>query len=154
MTSYISYLLAANAAKQRLAELFESETLDSERYRSTAIVADGRNRTARTNVEQNNNMARGYSSPQRRPAPDSLRTAIPTKKSDQVKRNLTVSGLALAVVFSGAVISAHTDRPVFWLLVGPTPFAVAYTLRTCLRHRLIRREGLLVFTERNPRYLN
>ena len=40
MTNYVSYLLAANAAKRRLAELFESETLDSEGYRSAAIVAD------------------------------------------------------------------------------------------------------------------
>jgi hypothetical protein len=154
MTNYVSYLLAANAAKRRLAELFDSETLDSEGYRSTAIVAGDRNRAARTNAEQNNNIARGYSSPQRWPAPASKRTVIPTKKSDQVKRDLTVSGLALALVFSGAVISAHTDRPAFWLLVGPTPFAVAYTVRTCLRQRLIRREGLLVFSERNPRYLN
>ena len=150
MTNYVSYLLAANAAKRRLAELFESETLDSEGYRSAAIVTGDRHPAARTNAEQNNNMARAYSSPQRWRAPDSMRTAIPTKKSDQVKRDLTVSGLALALVFSGAVISAQTDRPAFWLLVGPTPCAVAYTVRTCLRHRLIRREGLLAFSERNP----
>src|ERR1700756_151061 len=135
MTNYVSYLLAANAAKRRLAELFESETPDSEGLRSTAIVPCDRNRAARTDAEQNNNLARENSSPQRWPAPDSIRTAIPTKKPDRVKRDLTVSGLALALVFSGAVISAHTDRPAFWLLVGPTPFAVAYTVRTCLRQR-------------------
>ena len=55
----------------------------------------------------------------------------------------------LALVLVGVVVAAHTDRPVFWLLIGPTPFAVLHTTRTFLRQRVIRREGLLMFCERN-----
>lgn len=146
MINYVSYLLAANAAKRRLAELFESETLVSSDYNSTPIVFGEGNRAARTNIEQNNNMVREYSSLQRWPVPKRVATAIPTKKA---KRDLTASGLVLALLFSGAAVAAHTDRPAFWLLVGPAPFAVAYTVGVCLRHRLIRREGLLVFCEQN-----
>ena len=145
MTNYVSYLLAANAAKRRLAELFESETLGSPDYSSTPIVLGEGNRAVRTNVEQNNNLVREYSSSERWPVLGRVTTAIPTKKT---KRDLTVSGLVLALLFSGAVVAAHTDQPVFWLLVGPAPFAVVYTVGTCLRHRLIRREGLLMFCER------
>ena len=134
MINYVSYLLVANAAKRRLAQLFESETLLSSDYSSTPIAFGEGNRAARTNIEQNNNMVREYSSLRRRPVP---------------KRDLTVSGLVLALLFSGAAVAAHTDRPAFWLLVGPAPFAGAYTVGVCLRHRLIRREGLLVFCERN-----
>ena len=145
MINYVSYLLAANAAKRRLAELFESETLGSPDYSSTPIVLGESNRAVRTNVEQNNNLVREYSSSKRWPVSGRVTTAIPTKKT---KRDLTVSGLVLALLHSGAVVAAHTDQPVFWLLVGPAPFAVAYTVGTFLRHRLILREGLLVFRER------
>ena len=58
MTNYVSYLLAANAAKQRLAELFESETFGPADYRSTAIVAGDRNRATRTDAERNSNAVR------------------------------------------------------------------------------------------------
>jgi hypothetical protein len=149
MNNYVSYLLAANAAKRRLTQLFESESLGSADYESTTIVARDHNGAARTNAEQNSDEVRGYNSSQRWLVPNLIKTAIPSKKSNQVRRDLTVSGLALALVFSGAVVSAHTDRPAFWLLVGPAPFAVAYTLRTCLRQRLVRRDGLLIFCERN-----
>ena len=146
MTNYVSYLLAANAAKRRLAELFESGTLGPADYRSATIVAGDRNSASWTTTEQNNNV-REYSRSQRRPDPDWARTAIPTKASDRVKRDLTVSGLVFALLFSGVVTAAYTDQPVFWLLVGPAPFAVAYTLRTSLRRPLVRREGLLVLCE-------
>ena len=146
MTNYVSYLLAANAAKRRLAELFESGTLGPADYRSATIVAGDRNSASWTTTEQNNNV-REYSRSQRRPDPDWARTAIPTKESNRVKRDLTVSGLVLALLFSGVVTAAYTDQPVFWLLVGPAPFAVAYTLRTSLRRPLVRREGLLVLCE-------
>ena len=149
MTNYVSYLLAANASKRRLAELFESETLGPADYGSTTIVAGDRNSASWTTTKQNNNAVREYNRSQRRPDPDWARTAIPTKKSNRVKRDLTVSGLVLALLFSGVVTAAYTDQPVFWLLVGPAPFAVAYTLRTCLRRPLVRREGLLVLCEQD-----
>jgi hypothetical protein len=44
----------------------------------------------------------------------------------------------LALVLVAVIIAAHTDHPVFWLLVGPTPFAVLHTTRAFLRERVIR----------------
>ena len=58
----------------------------------------------------------------------------------------------LALVLVGVVVAAHTDHPVFWLLVGPTPIAVLHTTRTFLRQRVIRREGPLMFRKRNRLY--
>jgi hypothetical protein len=80
------------------------------------------------------------------------RTTIPTIGSGDIKRDLTVSSFMLALVLVGVVVAAHTDHPVFWLLVGPTPIAVLHTTRTFLRQRVIRREGPLMFRKRDQLY--
>jgi hypothetical protein len=148
MTDYVSYLLESDAAKRRLAEQFEAEPLRSVARRSTAIVAHDQSRTARTAIEKNNNTFQEYRRA-RTPVRSRTRTAIPTKESGQPKRDLTVSSLMLALVLVGVILAAHTDRPVFWLLIGPVPFVVLHTTRTFLRQRVIQREGLLVFCKRD-----
>src|SRR5258708_34689957 len=89
---------------------------------------------------------------ERTPVRSRKRTAIPTIGSGDTKRDLTVSSFMLALVLVGAVVAAHTDHPVFWLLIGPTPFAVLHTTRTFLRQCVIRRERLLVFCKRDRGY--
>jgi hypothetical protein len=148
MTNYISFLLETDAAKRRLAQLFESETLSSADHGLRAIVPRDRSLAARTTVEKDNNTFQEYHC-RRRPARGRTRTAIRTIESGQTKRDLTVSSFMLALVLVGVVLAAYTDRPVFWLLIGPTPFAVLHTTRTFLRQRVMRREGLLMFCERN-----
>ena len=148
MTDYVSYLLESDAAKRRLAEQFEAEPLRSVARRSTAIVAHDQSRAARTAIEKNNNTFQEYRRA-RTPVRSRTRTAIPTKESGQPKRDLTVSSLILALVLVGVILAAHTDRPVFWLLIGPVPFVVLHTTRTFLRQRVIQREGLLVFCKRD-----
>jgi hypothetical protein len=148
MTDYVSYLLESDAAKRRLAEQFEAEPLRSVARRSTAIVAHDQSRTARTAIEKNNNTFQEYRRA-RTPVRSRTRTAIPTKESGQPKRDLTVSSFILALVLVGVILAAHTDRPVFWLLIGPVPFVVLHTTRTFLRQRVIQREGLLVFCKRD-----
>ena len=148
MTDYVSYLLESDAAKRRLAEQFEAEPLRSVARRSTAIVAHDQSRTARTAIEKNNNTFQEYRRA-RTAVRSRTRTAIPTKESGQPKRDLTVSSLMLALVLVGVILAAHTDRPVFWLLIGPVPFVVLHTTRTFLRQRVIQREGLLVFCKRD-----
>ena len=88
------------------------------------------------NFKKNNNTFRKYRCT-RTPARGRTRTAIPTIESGQTKRDLTVSSFMLALVLVGVVVAAHTDRPVFWLLIGPTPFALLHTTRTFLRRRVI-----------------
>src|ERR1700680_3965231 len=70
---------------------------------------------------------------ERTPVRSRKRTAIPTIGSGDTKRDLTVSSFMLALVLVGVVVAPHTDHPVFWLLIGPTPFAVLHTTRTFLR---------------------
>jgi hypothetical protein len=65
----------------------------------------------------------------RTPVRSRARTAIPTIESGLTKRDLTVSSFMLALVLVGVIVAAHTDRPVFWLLIGPTPFVVLHITR-------------------------
>jgi hypothetical protein len=140
MNNYVSFLLETDAAKRRLANLFESETRRSVDHWSTAIVPGDQSRAAQTGGQENNNTFREYRSTQT-PGRARARTAIPTIASGQTKRDLTVSSFMLVLVLVGVVLAVHTDRPVFWLLIGPTPFAVLHSVRTFLRQRIIRREG-------------
>jgi len=89
---------------------------------------------------------------ERTPVRSRKRTAIPTIGSGDTKRDMTVSSFMLALVLVGVVVAAHTNHPVFWLLIGPTPFAALYTTRTFLRQRVIRREGPLMFCKRDRLY--
>ena len=129
MTDYVLFLLETDAAKRRLAQLFESETQGWADHLLTTIAARDRSRAAPTNADQNNNSLPAYRCTPGR-FRDRTRTAIPTRESGQTKRGLTASGFVLALVLVGVIVAAHTDRPAFWLLVGPAPFAVLYILRT------------------------
>jgi hypothetical protein len=44
----------------------------------------------------------------------------------------------LMLLLLGLFMAAHSDRPVFWLLVGPGPLAVAFTLATFVRRGFLR----------------
>lgn len=147
MNDYIVFLWEADAAKRRLGELFESETAGPT-DRLTAIVDRGRSRAALTGVDKNNNLFREYHCT-RTPVCGGTRTAIPTTVLNRPKRDLTVSSFVLALVLVSVVLAGHTDQPVFWLLIGPTPLAVLHTIRAFLRQRVVRREGLLTFSDRN-----
>jgi hypothetical protein len=140
MNNHISFLLEAEAAKRRLAQLFQSERLGRANHRSTAIVTRDSSRAVRTDTKQNSKM----SQEDRR---ERTRTALPTRQPCQMKRDLTVSSFVLALVSVGVLLAAYTDQPVFWLLIGSTPLGVLYTIRTFLRLRVNRRHGLLVVYE-------
>ncbi len=141
MNNYISFLLEAEAAKRRLAQLFQSERLGRANHRSTAIVTRDSSRAVRTDTKQNSKM----SQENRR---ERTRTALPTRQPCQMKRDLTVSSFVLALVSVGVLLAAYTDQPVFWLLIGSAPLGVLHTIRTFLRLRVNRRYGLLVVYER------
>jgi Flp pilus assembly protein TadB len=148
MSNHISLLLEAEAANRRLAQLFQSEKLDRATHRSTAIVTRDSSGAARRDSKQNSKISR-ENRRERTPVRSRTRTATPTIGSGDTKRDLTVSSFMLAFVLVGVVVAAHTDHPVFWLLIGPTPFAVLHTTTTFLRQRVIRREGLLMFCTRD-----
>ena len=60
-----------------------------------------------------------------------------------MRRDLTVSGFVFTLVLVGVILAANTDRPIFWLLIGPAPVAVLHTIRTFLKQLLRRQEVLL-----------
>ena len=115
------------------------------------VVLDTRDSipAVRTDIEQNSEACREtcrkHGLIHSRMAP-----AIPTRQPGQMKRDLTVSGFMFTLVLVGTILAAYTDRPVFWLLIGPAPVAVLHTIRTFLRQRLRRQEDLLEFSEKGP----
>jgi hypothetical protein len=129
MSNHILHLLEAEAANRRLAQLFQSEKLDRATHQSTAIVTRDSSGAARRDSKQNSKMYRGNRR-ERTPVHSRTRTATPTIGSGDTKRDLSVSSFMLALVLVGVVVAGHTDHPVFWLFVGPTPFAVLLTKRT------------------------
>ena len=66
-----------------------------------------------------------------------------------IKENWTTGdisgfGFAFSLVLLGTIVSAFSDRPVFWLLVGPGPLVIGLTLIAFLRHLFSVRRGLTV----------
>jgi hypothetical protein len=44
-------------------------------------------------------------------------------------------GFAFTLVLSGTILSAYSDRPVFWLLAGPGPLVMGLSLIAFLRYK-------------------
>jgi hypothetical protein len=64
-----------------------------------------------------------------------------------IKENWTTGdisgfGFAFSLVLLGTILSAYSDRPVFWLLVGPGPLVVGLTMIAFLRHQFGVHRGL------------
>ena len=142
MTNHVSFLSEAEAAKRRLAQLFQSEQLGQANHGSTAIVTRDSSRAARSDTKQNSKM----SQEKRR---EHTTRAIPMSRPRQMQRDLTVSSFVLALESVGVLLAAYTDQPVFWLLIGSAPLGVLHTIRAFLRLRVNRRGGLLVMYERD-----
>jgi len=125
MRNHISLLLEAEAANRRLAQLFQSEELDRATHQSKAIVTRDSSGAARRDSKQNSKTSQ-ENRRERTPVRIRTRPAIPTIGSGDIKRDLTVSSFMLALVLAGVVVAAHTNHPVFWLLIGPTPCRPVY----------------------------
>ena len=146
MNDHISLLLQGYAAKRKLAELFRCEGVKQANHPSTAIATRDRIPRIQIAIEQNSNAFRENSRKQglvRKGTPSVPRTS----QRGEMKRDLTVSGFVFTLVLVGVILAAHTDRPVFWLLIGPGPIAVLHTIKTFLRQLLMRQENLLGFYE-------
>ena len=69
--------------------------------------------------------------------------------NNAIKENWTTGdisgfGFAFSLVLLGTIVSAFSDHPVFWLLVGPGPLVIGLTLIAFLRHLFSVRRGLTV----------
>jgi hypothetical protein len=146
MDKDVLLLLQGHAAKRKLAQSFQVEGTGQANHPSSAILTGTQFLQFEQASKQNNKpfreTFREYERVRRRTA-----TAIRPPQPHQMKRDLTVSGFVFTLVSVGAIVAAYTDQPIFWFLVGPAPVAVLETVRTFLRHRLRRHEGLLEFYE-------
>ena len=55
------------------------------------------------------------------------------KETAWTGKDMSAFTIVLMLLLLGMFAAAHTDRPVFWLLVGPAPLAVGFTVTTFLR---------------------
>ena len=100
MTNYVSLLLETDAAKRKLAQLFQSEEPSRANHPSTGIVARDSSRAVRTDIEQNSKTFR-ENCREHGLVRDRTRTALRTRQPGQMKRDLTVSGFVFALVLVG-----------------------------------------------------
>jgi len=63
-------------------------------------------------------------------------------------RDMSFFGFTLTLLLLGTIVAARTDHPAFWLLFGPTPFAVGYAALTFFRQGFGRQVFLLTFGKR------
>jgi hypothetical protein len=54
------------------------------------------------------------------------------------KRDINGFSFILILILLSEISASQTDNPVFWLLVGPTPLALAFAAHRLLRHRSTR----------------
>ncbi len=60
------------------------------------------------------------------------------KDSEWTERDMSSFSFVLMLLLLGLFMAAHSDRPVFWLLVGPGPLAIGFTLTTFVRRGFLR----------------
>lgn len=134
---YVTYLLEVSAAKRRLARLLESEvpgrasrrpTEFCDRHRS--IRSDGGHICKRF-LKQNGADSR---------VRDGTTVVRATARPPCGMRDLSTSSFLLALVLVGVVLAGLSDRPVFWLLIGPAPVGLLHTLSIFWRQRLNNRQ--------------
>jgi hypothetical protein len=61
------------------------------------------------------------------------------RQSNRTKGDMTASCFTLTLLFVATVVAAYTDRPAFWLLMGPVPLATGFTMIAFLQPKLGRR---------------
>jgi hypothetical protein len=133
---YPRLFLDIQLAKRRCAQIFETpKDLDSNIApapvpRTALVLADQRPATKRQLPAQN--PQRSYDDfcepPRNQRSPN---------RSGRTNSDMGAFSFTLTLQLLGTIAAAHTDHPVFWLLVGPMPLAVGFTLITFVRQGFI-----------------
>jgi hypothetical protein len=63
-------------------------------------------------------------------------------RSDRTRSDMTASSFALTLLLIATITAAYTDRPVFWLLMGPVPLAAGFAMIAFFQQRPGRRSPL------------
>src|SRR6516165_10638139 len=64
---------------------------------------------------------------------DPRRNATSLKRSERGRNDMGTSTFTLTLLLLGTIGATQTDNPMFWLLIGPAPFAVVFTGLVFLR---------------------
>jgi hypothetical protein len=125
--SYLNLHVEAQQAKQRLTQVFQEQPIED---RFLAGVDEPANRLA-------SSTERRWLSPEMilRNRIDSWKNPQSPKQSDNPGKDMSASSFALTLLLSGTMAAANTDQPLFWLSIGPAPFALALAAIVLLRPR-------------------
>jgi hypothetical protein len=134
---YSRFLLEIQLVKRRLAQVFEvarDVSVDSSTSPIVggAPVAAGQDRAVKRQMPAQDSRRSGNI------FRDSRRKLGLSKRSDQTNRDMSAFSFTLTLQVLGTIGAAHTNHPVFWLLVGPMPLAVGFTLVTFIRQGVFR----------------
>ena len=132
---YPKLVIDSRVARRQLAQEFESG-VDSKTQRRVSPV---RNRRLATAPQENASEGKApYRDLVRSIASFIHRTRSRKTQSDIPKRDISGFGFLLILMLLMLlceVAAAQTNNPVFWLLVGPTPLALAFTANRFFQYR-------------------
>lgn len=82
---------------------------------------------------------------------DATRNLLGKRRANWTANDIGAFGLTLTLVLLGTFFAARTNCPVFWLLLGPGPLAVGFTVITFLRQGFGRHHSLPTIAKRDRR---
>jgi hypothetical protein len=131
---YPKLVVDSRLARSQMAQKFASG-VNSQTKRRVSPVSNRRSATApQKNTSEgkapNRGLVRSIASFVRR-----TRSRKMVKQPDFPKRDISGFGFLLILILLCEIAAAQTDHPVFWLLVGPTPLALALTANRLLQYR-------------------
>jgi len=68
---------------------------------------------------------------------DPKRNATPLEWSNRGRNDMSTFTFTLTLLLLATIVAAQTDNPMFWLLIGPAPFAVLFAGLAFFRHGVI-----------------
>jgi hypothetical protein len=133
-------LLNSQLAKRRLEEVFNTTRDPGCDNQSSPITG-----TALVTIDQNEPTRRQRPTQGLTPSRDIFRDSTRNKRqrSDRTEGDMTAACFTLTLLLIGTIAAAHTDRPVFWLLMGPVPLAAAFATIACFQQKPSRRSSFL-----------
>jgi hypothetical protein len=133
---YPKLVVESQLARRRLAQAFESGA-DSEIKRQFLPVSD---RTLVTVAQKNHCKVEASIGDPVRSTTSFVhsRDGETFAKQPGTKRDINGLSFVLILLLLSEITASQTDNIVFWLLIGPTPLALAFAANRLLRYRSIR----------------
>jgi hypothetical protein len=128
-TSLPEILLSGQLAKRRLDEVFDTTDCG---HRPPPIVEKVRIMADQSKSAECQRTTRDLTC-SRDVFRDGRRNQIRPGRSNRTDGDMTTSCFILTLLLIATIIAAYTDRPLFWLSIGPFPLATGVALIACLQ---------------------